>query len=118
MRSFLSFRFPISSWLSRTMSAETAGNKAPVHGQDFDDQIQVLTQQLEEIHLHEKTQKKGKYPEDHQPPDHDLAFSAFEDEVLARIAFIKGLKLVNSIGQAITSDEQVIADILQRDTRA
>lgn len=83
---------------------------------NLDDEITALALQLEEINCNGEKQK-GKYLADH-PPDIELAFSAFQAEILAHIGFLSDLKLAHSIAHAVDTDGQVIADIAREEAQA
>ncbi|KAE8356065.1 hypothetical protein BDV28DRAFT_154931 [Aspergillus coremiiformis] len=81
-----------------------------------DDDVQALLQQLEEIDFFNE-HEKGKHRADCLS-EFDSAVSAFQDEVQAHLGFLMDLRLAQSIGRALHTDGQAIAEIAQGERQA
>lgn len=82
----------------------------------LDDDIAALALQLEEINYYDE-KRKGKCREN-EPPDSDLATSAFQAEVMSHMRFLYDQKLAHSIGRAVSADGPAIAEATQGESQA
>jgi hypothetical protein len=82
----------------------------------LDDELAVLTLQLEEIALFSQG-GKGKHRVD-QPPDIDVAFANFQAELQAYKTFLDDQKLAQSIAAAVHSDSILIGEFTSQDVQA
>ncbi|KAF2742488.1 hypothetical protein M011DRAFT_268068 [Sporormia fimetaria CBS 119925] len=82
----------------------------------LDDDIAALTLQIEELHEHE-SKKKGKHRAD-QVPDTETASSKQLSELEARLSYLKDLRLAHSIANAVDTDEEVIAALIESERQA
>lgn len=87
----------------------------PTHPSSLDDEIVALTLQLDEINC-QPSLNKGKYKAD-EPPDMELAFSAFQQEIQMYMQFLNDLKCAHSIARAVNADAQAIAELVQDEGR-
>lgn len=86
------------------------------HSGCMDDELAALALQLEELGVYSDS-GKGKHPMD-QPPDIDLAYRQFQEELQAYTNFLADQKLAQSIGAAVHSDSIVIGDLTHQDVQA
>lgn len=82
----------------------------------LDEEIEALTQQLEEIGFYNENDK-GKHRED-DLPDYEIAIVTFLDEVRTHISFLSDQKLARSVAVAVESDGHLVAAISQEELRA
>ncbi|KAL4908967.1 hypothetical protein BDW74DRAFT_75581 [Aspergillus multicolor] len=79
----------------------------------LDDEIEALTQQLEEIRCYRENDK-GKWRAD-DLPDNELGISAFLEEVTTSLGVLGDLKLAQSIANAVESDAQAVTAITEEE---
>ncbi|KAF2008626.1 hypothetical protein BU24DRAFT_322184, partial [Aaosphaeria arxii CBS 175.79] len=79
------------------------------HPTCFDDEIAALALQLEEIGIYAQG-GKGKHPIG-IPPDIDVAYEAFRAELGDYTTFLADQQLARSIGTAVHSDGDIVANL-------
>ncbi|RDW81178.1 BRcat and Rcat domain-containing protein [Aspergillus mulundensis] len=82
----------------------------------LDDEIEALTQQLEEIRFYRENDK-GKWRAD-DLPDNELGISAFLEEVTTSLGVLGDLRLAQSFANAVESDAQAIKAITEEEIQA
>ena len=80
------------------------------------DEIAALTLQLEDIGIREET-KKGKYTLANVP-DSETAFADYLTEIKLRLQSLQDLRLAHSIANAVSTDAQAIAELVQEEKQA
>jgi hypothetical protein len=88
----------------------------PFHPTSLDDELAALTLQLEELGLVSEF-GKGKHPVDH-PPDFEVAFASFQAELEQYKAFLGDQKLAQSMGAAVHTDGDLIADLTAQEIQS
>jgi hypothetical protein len=85
----------------------------PTHPSYWDDEMAALALQLEEIEVQTLTDK-GKYAAN-SPPDAQMAFFAFQQEMIEHLRFLNDVKLAHSVARAVDADWPLIDMITQGD---
>lgn len=86
------------------------------HPGAVDDELAALTLQLEELGLR-TTFGKGKHPVDH-PPDFEVAFTSFQEELVKYKTFLGDQKFAQSMGTAVHTDETIIGSLTAQEIQS